>query len=233
MTQRFDLTTQEGKSLVCTYQEVEGISQTLTFSELEEPDNIDYWRSWFEDYAKLIVQRYLEDVTTVKLSVACNGIYMQNDTGELSEPMVMNSAHSATLNRHTSNLESKIENQFLAVHDPNRYSMRLQEQFGSKIGHLEIYNSFTMNFLFPYEFNAKALATGYILHKCIISRYLKYLPYNTDGYCVLHSIFAGCTGELAGKSLNGNAEYMKDFNKWFQENNLADFYVDGIFELIV
>jgi hypothetical protein len=149
MTEILELTTAEGRTVSCQFTAVEGISQTLTFFDMQEPDDVDYWRSYFEDYCTEIAQHLLEHVTTVKLSVSCNGNYEQHDTGQLSEPIVMNSKFPTTLTRHTIDLERKVEGQFLAVHDPSEYYMRLQEQFGSNIGHLENYNTFTMSFLFP------------------------------------------------------------------------------------
>jgi hypothetical protein len=158
---------------------------------MEQPDDVDYWRSFFEDYTENITQYLLQYTTSVKLSVSCNCNYGQHDTGIVSESMTMNSAFPALITRHTVDLSNKVQNQFLAVHNPNLYARRLQEQFGSNIGHLKNYNSFTISFAFPYEYNTRALPTNFRLHSYKLSDFLKYLPYNNDNYCVLHSIFAG------------------------------------------
>jgi hypothetical protein len=62
---------------------------------------------------------------------------------------------------------------------------------------------------------------------------LKYNPFNSDDYCILHCIFAGEEKLLAGKSLNKDKDYMDKFNAWFQENKLDEFYIDGYFNLDV
>lgn len=232
MTEILELTTAEGRTVSCQFTAVEGISQTLTFFDMQEPDDVDYWRSYFEDYCTEIAQHLLEHVTTVKLSVSCNGNYEQHDTGQLSEPIVMNSKFPTTLTRHTIDLERKVEGQFLAVHDPSEYYMRLQEQFGSNIGHLENYNTFTMSFLFPYEFNVRALPTSFRLRRCALSGFLDFLPYNNDDYCILHCLFPG-EKPADRKSLNANKDYTAAFTTWFETNSLGDFYIDGFFNLDV
>lgn len=231
MSEIIHLVTEEGCTLSCEFNSIEDISQTFTFFDMESPNDVDYWRSFFEDYAQAITEHLLEHVTTVKLSVSCNGNYEIMDTGAVSDSMSMNSKFPATVTRHTVDVANKVQNQFLAVHDPNIYYHRLQEQFGSNIGHLKNYNTFTMSFMFPWEFNVRSLPTSFRLHKCELTGNLDYLPYNSDDYCILHCIFAGKDKILAGKSLNANKIYIKAFNEWFNENNLGDFYIDGYFNL--
>lgn len=151
--------------------------------------------------------------------------------GLISESLTMNSAFPATITRHSSDLHNKVQNQFLAVHDPNVYFARLQESFGSNIGILRNYNSFTISFLFPYEYNARHLPSSFRMFNCGLTGFLKYLPYNTDDYCLLHTIYAGEGGVLRGKSLNNDAGYMAGFSKWFLDNNLEDFNLDRVVDL--
>ena len=231
MSQILDLETQDGRSVSCELTLIEDVSQTFTFFDMEQPNDVDYWRSFFEDFAQNIASYLLEYTTTLKLSISCNGNYEQHETGVISDAMTMNTQYPATINRHTVNMENKIQNQFLAVHDPNTYFHRLQEQFGSNIGHLKNYNTFTMTFMFPHEFNVRSLPTSFRLHKCKLTGFLKYNPFNTDDYCILHCIFAGEEKLLAGKSLNKDKDYMKKFNAWFQENKLDEFYIEGFFNL--
>lgn len=230
MSRIITLTTEEGRTTSCEFKQIRGISQSFVFFDMQQPDDVDYWRSFFEDYAVKITQHLLQHVTQISLRVSCTGQYEQHDTGDISEPIVMNSAHPARINRHA-NHERKIRNQFLAVHDPDEYYMRLQEQFGSNIGTLEVYHSFSMTFEFPYEYNARALPASYRLHKCELSPFLLYNPRNSDPYCVLHCLFAGKEQLHAGKSLNRNVAYMEEFTQWFQTHNLARFYIDGYFVL--
>jgi hypothetical protein len=230
MSRIITITTEEGRTTSCEFKQIRGISQSFVFFDMEHPDDVDYWRSFFEDYAVKITQHLLQYAVQISLRVSCNGQYEQHDTGVLSEPIVMNSAHPARINRHA-NHERKIQNQFLAVHDPNEYYMRLQEQFGSNIGTLEVYHSFSMTFEFPFEYNARALPASYRLHKCELTDFLSYNPRNTDPYCVLHCLFAGQEQLHAGKSLNRNVAYMESFSQWFQDHNLSRFYIDGYFVL--
>ena len=230
MTRTIHLTTEEGRTVTCDFNQIRGISQSFIFYDLDQPDDVDYWRSFFEDYATNITTHLLHHAVQISLRVSCTGQYEQFDNGRISDPIAMNTAFPARINRHA-NYESKIRNQFLAVHDPNEYHMRLQEQFGSNIGLLQVYHSFSLTFEFPYEYNARSLQANYRLHKCDLTNFLHYNPRNTDPYCVLHCLFAGKDQLHAGKALNSNVTYMKEFNKWFQKHNLGRFYIDGFFVL--
>jgi hypothetical protein len=187
---------------------------------------------FLEDFAVAIAERLLTTVTTLKMSVSCTGQYQQTDNGELTPIVSTNSRYAATINRHTSDIYNKVENQFLAVHDPSEYHQRLEEFLGSTIATLEVYESFTINFLFPEEFQVNALPTTHRLIKCRITSHVN-LIYNIDDYCVMHSIFSKIyQGKITARSsLNKNEEYMKAFNEWFARNNLQEFYIDGIFNL--
>lgn len=231
MSETLILETGDGRTVSCLFSQIQDISQSFVFFDMDSPDDVDYWRAWFEDYAKNIALYLLEHVTIAKLTVSCNGIYEQHETGTLSESLTMNSAYPATLTRHHRDLSGKIRNQFLAIHNPNEYYMRLQDQFGSKIGHMHMYNSLTLSFQFPYEYNARSLPTNFRLHNCTLTNFLKFLPYNTDDYCLLHTIFGSGMDLPARKSLNKNEEYMESFKEWFDENSLWEFYIDGFFNL--
>jgi hypothetical protein len=195
---------------------------------MQEPDNVDYWRSFFEDYAVKITQHLLQFTTQISLKVAANGCYMQHDSGLVSEPISMTSKFPVRINRHA-NFARKIQNQFLAVHDPNEFYERLQEEgFGSKIGLLETYNTFSMAFEFPYEYNVKS--PGILPHAQLCSHQLP--PVHTAKQrLLLHFALDLCWQGKAsrGKSLNKNKGYMEAFNQWFTEHNLGRFFADGYF----
>lgn len=226
------ITTGSGKQCSIDYVAVEDISQSFTFYDLEDPSDIDGWRDFFEEYATKLAERLLQYVTVAKFSVSCTGIYDMRGEEGYTPPVTMNSAFPATLYRHTKDLQNKIENQMLGVHDPYEYHHRLEKYQGSTISTLEIYESFTMNFLFPEEFQVNSLNTGMRLKNCSLSSFAD-LIYNTDDFCVMHSIFKKIfTGEIKQRtSLNANETYMTDFNTWFRTNNLGKFYIDGIFSI--
>jgi hypothetical protein len=233
MSQIITLTTAEGFDLKCEITQVQGVAQSLRFFDIPNPDQVDYWRSYFEDFTQSYTEYLLSHTTNLTMKTSCTGIYiMHRPEGgvDKTEPIVMSSLHPAKITRHSS-LERKIRNQFLAVHDPVTYHRRLENDYGSNIGILNQYEDFTVDFEFPYAYNAMALPANYRLHKCDLTGFLQYCPYNSDNYCVLHSIFAGKQKLHAGKSLNNNADYMASFNTWFTEHNLDRFYIDGFFVL--
>jgi hypothetical protein len=84
MSRTFTIETAEGLSCTCEFNQILGISQNYTFYDMQEPDNVDYWRSFFEDYAVKITQHLLQFTTQISLKVAANGRYMQHDSGLIS-----------------------------------------------------------------------------------------------------------------------------------------------------
>jgi hypothetical protein len=123
---------------------------------MDQPDDVDYWRSFIEDYTLKITEYLLEFTTQISLRLSCIGEFEKFKDGTRSEPITMNSKYPSRINRHASR-ENKIKAAFLAVHDPNGFSQLLMEQFGSEIGTLEVYHRFTLMIEFPYEYNAQAL----------------------------------------------------------------------------
>ena len=76
MSQIITLTTAEGFDLKCEITQVKCVTQSLRFFDIPNPDQVDYWRSYFEDFTQSYTKYLLSHTTNLTMKTSCTGIYI-------------------------------------------------------------------------------------------------------------------------------------------------------------
>ena len=223
------LSTSEGFSFTMKTNQVAGVSVSFEIRNMEDSENVDYWRKYATGLIETIATHLLTKTTQILFRVAATGNYQSSDSDAIVEGMTVNSNWAPKLHRHAADRTERIQKNVAFIFDPDNYHNTYQSNGGgSKIADMVKISSIAFSFDFPYEFAANGLPASFRLHNGVLPvNALKFLPYNTDNYCVMHCIF-NQTNPIK-TALNSNKDYMTRFNAWFKEHNLARFYTGDYF----
>ena len=223
------LSTLEGLTFTMKTNQVDGVSVSFELRNMEDSENVEYWRKYATDLIEKIATHFLTETTQIIFRVAATGNYQSSDSDAIVEGMTVNSNWTPKLHRHTADRSERIRKNVAFIFDPDHYHNTYQSNGGgSKIAEMVRISSIAFSFDFPYEFAANGLPASFRLHNGVLPiNALKFLPYNTDNYCVMHSIF-NKTNPIK-TALNSNTEYMERFNTWFNQHNLGRFYTGDYF----
>ena len=223
------LSTLEGLTFTMKTNQIPGVSASFELRDMEGSEDVDYWRKYTTALIEKIAAHFLTETTQVIFRVAATGSYQSSDSDTVIHGMTVNSNWAPKLHRHTSDRAERIQKNVAFIFDPDHYHNTYQSNGGgSKIAEMVRISSIAFSFDFPFEFSANGLPASYRLHNGVLPiNALKFLPYNMDNYCVMHSIF-NQTNPIK-TALNSNKAYMTRFNAWFKEHNLSRFYTGDYF----
>lgn len=215
-----------------TIEVINNISISYRLTDLTSNDDVDFWKLYTSNLTSLVSASLLKYYEQLNFVVSADAYYVDN-AGYLTQEISRVNKEHAVLYRQSENREEKIETMFDEIVDPGEWA-NTQGTFHYELQSIDNFSSIGFSFGIPFTYNARALSTNFRLNTGLeVSKYIEYLPYNSDDYCIMHCIF----NELHDKfgtnhlSLNADEDYMEEFTKWFVTNRLKDYYLGSYFDL--
>jgi len=220
---------------------IPGLNSRFTFQDFAEPESVAQTFRFIEGIVNNLAENFLETFTKVRFTVSASGVYY-TQTGNASTTIF---SPVENIYRHSLSRRDRVRTSLYGVFHPDHFHNGINDDSGfdeeydgnrdSSLKYLVSIEHFSINFVFPIEFNANQLSPPKrLIPQLPISNHLSFIPYNRDHYCVLHTIYnrlSGRNSKTTGKSLSRDEEYCEAFFQWFVENKLSRFYSDQNFLL--
>ena len=133
--------------------------------------------------------------------------------------------------RHTARREASINESLMKLIEPSALVTDV-DGVGSGLLRVSRLKDVWVTFITPINYNANALSTSMRLKPDNkLNKFVKYLPYNNDKFCMLHCILKTQLNAYDKRRVivTDDEEYAEKFQEWFDENNLENFYQDDLF----
>ena len=222
-----------------TLKGVEGVTYSFTFENFKQGDwyeNPELFNKQNDEVISFVSDFYktlLKTNQTIQVQGYREGSKYMNAKGELVDQHRWLPMDQRRYNRSKKSFKAFEENLEDLIRRPENLKSDNEDSMNfAFVTNEKIQISFTL----PFLYNPRGLKTGYRADsEYKISKYLKFLPYNSDHYCVMHclyyTLFYEDTEDISKKSLNKNEEYMEGFLNFLEYYKLDDFYKDSVFDL--
>ena len=102
------LSTQEGLTFTMKTNQVPGVSVSFELRDMEESENVDYWRKYATGLIEKIAAHFLTETTQIIFRVAATGSYQASDSDNIVHGMTVNSNWTPRLHRHSADRVERI-----------------------------------------------------------------------------------------------------------------------------